>query len=105
MNTKNIFLHNDLALAQTSRENAGDTPRSQVTPHVETEREGGCCQQRLVRHFFRVIPFLSLLAASLLAIFGFKVWSVFVFIFGCLVVIVGRETAAKCSRPYENTSQ
>ncbi len=40
---------NDLALAQTPGENAGDTPRSQVTPHVETEKEGGCCQQRLVR--------------------------------------------------------
>lgn len=39
---------NDLALAQTPRENAGDTPHAQTGASVETEREGGCCQQRLV---------------------------------------------------------
>lgn len=55
--------------------------------------------------FFRAMPFFSLLVACFLAILGFKVWSVFVFILGCLVVVVGRETTAKCSRPYENSGQ
>lgn len=39
---------NDQALAQPPTKSAGDTPRSQVAAQVETEKEGGCCQQRLV---------------------------------------------------------
>ncbi len=45
---------NDLALAQTPRENAGDAPHAQAGASVGTERESGCCQQRLVR-FFRCV--------------------------------------------------
>lgn len=43
---------NDLALAQTPEKSASDTPRSQVATQVETDGEGGCCQQRLVLPWF-----------------------------------------------------
>lgn len=40
---------NDLALAQPPRESAGDAGRVDAAKSGATEREGGCCQQRLVR--------------------------------------------------------